>query len=170
MLIIFGILILAPIILTIWEGWFDCFYILLAVLLAVLTFIFMLIPTSVAGDALPDKTANVEKTIVEERIYAFEDNIIGTGNYFLFSGSYEEEPAYYYIVEREYGVKTEYVYADNAYIKFDLEPNEKPYKEVITYKGTGFVNNWILLHPVKEIVVFHIPKDSIKEDYNVDLK
>ena len=93
MLLIFGILILAPIILTIWEGWFDCFYILLAVLLAVLTFIFMLIPTSVVGDALPDKTANVEKIIVEERIYAFEDNIIGTGNYFLFSGSYNESNA-----------------------------------------------------------------------------
>ena len=138
MLLIFGILILAPIILSVWEGWFDCFYILLAVLLAVLTFIFMLIPTSVVGDALPDKTVNVEKTIVEERIYAFEDNIIGTGNYFLFSGSYNEEPAYYYIVEREYGVKTEYVFADNAYIKFDLESNEKPYKERLSHKRKHF--------------------------------
>lgn len=170
MLIIFGVLILVPIILTLWEGWFDGLYIFTSLLLAFMVFILMLIPTCITEVTLPDQTANVEKAIVEERIYAFEDNIIGTGNYFLFSGSYEEEPAYYYIVEREYGVKTEYVYADNAYIKFDLDPNEKPYKEVITYKGTGFVNNWILLHPVKEIVVFHIPKDSIKEDYNVDLK
>ena len=170
MLLIFGVLILAPIIFTLWEGWFDGFYVLFGFLLALLIFIFMLIPTSIVGDALPDKTVNVEKSITEERIYAFEDNIVGSGNYFLFSGSYNEEPAYYYIIEREYGVKTEYVYADNAYIKFDLESDEKPYKEVITYKGVGFVNEWILLHPEKEIVVFHIPKDSVKEDYNVDLK
>jgi hypothetical protein len=170
MLIIFGIAILVPIILTLWEGWFDFLYIMLSLLLAFMVFIVMLIPTTMAEETLPDQTANVEKTIIEERIYAFEDNIVGTGNYFLFSGSYNEEPAYYYIVEREYGVKTEYVYASKAYIKFDLDADEKPYKEVITYKGTGFVCEWILLHPQKEIVVFHIPKDSVKEDYNVDLK
>lgn len=170
MLLVFGILILAPIVLSLWEGWFDCLYIPIGFLLALLVFLLMIMPTAVVADALPDETVNVEKTIIEERIYAFEDNIVGSGNYFLFSGSYNEEPAYYYIIEREYGVKTEYTYADNAYIKFDLASNEKPYKEVITYKGTGFVNEWILLHPEKEIVVFHIPKDSVKEDYNVDLK
>lgn len=106
----------------------------------------------------------------EIAIYALEDNSQFTASSFLGSGYANEKPAYYYIIEREYGVKTEYVYADNAYIKFDLDSDEKPYKEVITYKGVGFVNEWILLHPEKKIVVFHIPKDSVKEDYNVDLK
>lgn len=167
--VIIALLLVLLIILKI-EGCIDFIDGMFAILIGVIVAAVLMVPSDMMAQTLPDRKTGIDKTITCENICAFEDNISGSGNYFLLSGSYEEEPCYYYVVERDYGMKTEWTYAEESYLKFDLKKDEQPYKETIIYRGTKFTDKFILFPFKKVIVVFHIPEGSLQENYNIDLK
>lgn len=117
--------------------------------------------------------SNIEYvTTDKEDLYALEDNVSSNGRVFLGSGTVEGESKYFYMISDELGYKTNSSSSSNSFIK-EIADNQNAYVEL---KKKQFKNNVVgFLFPLNWLeqgnaTVFHIPKGSISNDYNVDLK
>ena len=103
-------------------------------------------------DKLISKKAN-DKEIVE--IYSVDLEANGKGNFVLGCGNYNEKQYYFvYQATDDGGKKLQKYYYDDVTIYDNLETDEQPYMD-ITY-------SWD--------VKMYLPKDSIIQKYDVDLK
>ena len=103
-------------------------------------------------DKLISKKAN-DKEIVE--IYSVDLEANGKGNFVLVCGNYNEKQYYFvYQATDDGGKKLQKYYYDDVTIYDNLETDEQPYMD-ITY-------SWD--------VKMYLPKDSIIQKYDVNLK
>lgn len=103
-------------------------------------------------DKLISKKAN-DKEIVE--IYSVDLEANGKGNFVLGCGNYNEKQYYFVYQATDYGgKKLQKYYYDDVTIYDNLETDEQPYMD-ITY-------SWD--------VKMYLPKDSIIQKYDVNLK
>ena len=103
-------------------------------------------------DKLISKKAN-DKEIVE--IYSVDLEANGKGNFVLGCGNYKDEQYYFvYQATDDGGKKLQKYYYDDVTIYDNLETDEQPYMD-ITY-------SWD--------VKMYLPKDSIIQKYDVNLK
>lgn len=105
-----------------------------------------------------------------ENISALEDNSTVKGHSYLGSGYVDEELKYYYMVSEKGGRKFDYAAADHAVI---YEGYKKA--RVETYKPVFKSKLAKILFFSKETphenqYKFYVPKDSVTNEYNVDLK
>lgn len=167
-LIYFGIpvLVFIAILLTKHNNWgVEFIDVLFGVAMSFASFVGLLILTSILTMASPQEFISVGS----ESIYAIEFNTTISGNFFLGSGSFSSNEDYYYIGEYKEGKKIYNVSQNKAYIVEDNNTNPN----VETYK-TQFKNEWLRknipnAHEKREYK-FTIPENSIKYDYNIDLK
>lgn len=118
------------------------------------------------GIRLPD--SDITFTSKAEQIYALSDGQSAESSFFLGSGHVGGTVKYFYIADGEYGKTIKNVDAEKAYI---IEEDGEPYLEVKTgveYKKLK--DRFIHGEPHTVIYVFHIPKGSIKYNFNVDLE
>ena len=112
----------------------------------------MCIRDSFIIDKLISKKAN-DKEIVE--IYSVDLEANGKGNFVLGCGNYNEKQYYFvYQATDDGGKKLQKYYYDDVTIYDNLETDEQPYMD-ITY-------SWD--------VKMYLPKDSIIQKYDVNLK
>lgn len=118
----------------------------------------------------PEYTFEKESSI---EITSIEDNVASEGDFFLGSGSIEGKLKYFYTTKDEQGgYKVDSIPSSNTTIYMDIKDNEN--SRIETWKGepkSGILNSIIgsLKGNPSEYRV-HIPKGSLKENYNVDLK
>ena len=107
------------------------------------------------------------KLVNTNKIIALQDNITGEGSTtYLGAGHYEDNLNYFYATNTNMGVKIEKVQADFAYVQYSNTP------KIETYKVTGF-NKWttyLYAYPCYEIYKIYVPKGTIQQNYNIDLK
>lgn len=141
---------------------------LLALLLA---FLILMIPCGVIEDRLvDDPEAKVEETVID--IYALKDNVQGYGSFFLGTGTYDEEPVYYYVLKDKFGKKVEYLSLEDndIYINDNVPKDEQPTLTIYKYTSPSWVKNHFFLYPEKTVYVFNIPKGSITSEFEIDLE
>ncbi len=105
------------------------------------------------------------KVIKKQEIYSIKDSQSLNGSWTLFGGSIEEVDYYFFWIETENGKYKQKLEQDKSYI---IEENiEQPYYEKIEQicrnidgleTGCMYKNNYY---------IFHIPKGSIKYDYDL---
>ena len=167
-LIYFGIPILIFIVMLLTEhnrygvGLID---VLSGVTMSFVSFAGLLILTSILTIASPQEFV----TVGSESIYAIEFNSAISGSFFLGSGSFSSKENYYYIGEYKEGKKIYNVSQGRAYVVEDN--NNSPNVEI--YEAQ-FKNRWLRKNIPnaykKREYKFTIPENSIKYDYNIDLK
>lgn len=104
----------------------------------------------------------------ETKIVALKDNVTSKGSFFLGSGSIEGDMTYFYMVQKERGMKIESISAESAYI---VEEDRKD--GVIEEYDFRFKNEiiefWFPNWGIGDTVI-KIPKGSIIQNYSVDLE
>ena len=108
-----------------------------------------------------------EETVNTRNIYALNDASSIKGQFFLMSGSINEEYTLRYIINTPKGRQVKEIKENNIYIK---EGNYKPHLE---YHDIRFKNEkWYLLfsNPNENYTIFYVPENSIISDYNIDLE
>lgn len=130
------------------EGLINVICSIIGVLIAIL----FLVLLCFIIDKLISKKAN-DKEIVE--IYSVDLEANGKGNFVLGCGNYNEKQYYFvYQATDDGGKKLQKYYYDDVTIYDNLETDEQPYMD-ITY-------SWD--------VKMYLPKDSIIQKYDVNLK
>lgn len=167
-LIYFGVpvLVFIAILLTTHNNWGVGFMdVLFGAMMSFVSFVGLLILTAILTVAAPQEFIFVN----ESSIYAIEFNSTVSGNFFLGSGSFSSKENYYYIGEYKEGKKIYNVSQNRAYIVEDnnISPSVEVYE-------TQFKNKWLRKNipncHTREEYKFIIPENSIKYDYNIDLK
>ena len=167
-LIYFGVpvLIFIAILLTEHNRWGVRFIdVLFGAMMSFVSFAGLLVLTGILTIASPQEFV----TVGSESIYAIELNSKISGSFFLGSGSFSSKEDYYYIGGYKEGKKIYNVSQNKAYVVEDnnIKPNVEIYE-------TQFKNRWLRKnipngHKEREYK-FTIPENSIKYDYNIDLK
>ena len=105
-----------------------------------------------------------------QSISALEDNSTVKGNFYLGSGYVDEELKYYYMVSEQGGKKFSYAEADKAVI---YEGYKKARVETYTAVYKSDIAKFLFFSkdtPHSDQYKFYVPKDSVTNEYNVDLK
>lgn len=133
-------------------------------------FLVLLIPHMIIADNLVDNPkAVVEHEEIE--ICAIKDNITGSGSFFLGSGTYSKDPAYFYMVKSQHGKQMEHIEANNyVYVDDSLSNGETPYLDVISYTSDSWWINNLFMWPEANIYIFHVPEDSITTEFEIDME
>ena len=110
------------------------------------------------------------KKVDESSIIALNDSTGVSGQFFLGSGTVDSEQVYNYAYKDGDEIKVDTKKCNVSSIKYTNDN----YK-VETYRGklNSTVYNVLffgLLKPEKEKYIFYVPKGSVSENYNVDLK
>lgn len=104
----------------------------------------------------------------EQPIYSVVDNKGVEGNFALGYGRISDTLKYYYIIKDNYGQKVDSTKAENTHI---INTNDKP--EIKIYH-TSFKNKlWDLVafnFKEENDYILEVPNNTIKYDYNIDLK
>lgn len=103
-------------------------------------------------------------------ITALKDNGKTNGSFFLGSGNIGEDQYCFYIEETDKGKKMNKVIIDNGYIK---EESVKPYVDKYETHYTSKLVKWLFGEnkPLgSDEYVFHVPKNTVTTDFNVDMK
>lgn len=108
-------------------------------------------------------------TVEEHKLYALNDNDATQGEFFLSSGYVKEELVYRYVIDTEKGKHVEEDKADNAYIK------EGDYEPVVKKHTNEFKRNWYYWFGCPRFeregyTEFYVPRNTITNEYNIDLK
>ena len=119
----------------------------------------------IVGFALP-----YDEVVIKQPIYALNDSSETDGRKFLFSGYVDEKLVYRYVVGSDKGKCIKSCDSDDAYIK-DIE-SDNPYVEYHDYK---FKYSWFGLFAMdykslEGYSIFYVPKETITNEYNVDLQ
>lgn len=138
---------------------------MLSILMSFCSFIGLLILTFLFTLGAEQEFVFIDKT----PIFAIEYSSELSGSFFLGSGSFSSKNEYYYIGEYKGGKKIYNTPQDLSYV---LEDNNK--SPSVEIQRTEFKNSWLQknipnMHTKTEYK-FTIPKNSIKYDYNIDLK
>lgn len=106
--------------------------------------------------------------IDNKEVYALQDNVGTVGHFFLGSGSVDGELKYYFMIKEDKGMHVQSVDAKDSYVNEinSIQPNVDYYEQ--QFKNE-FVQWLTPAWPSKEYV-FEIPKDSIIQNYNIDLQ
>tara|TARA_R110000782_G_C14630275_1_gene394341 strand:+ start:43 stop:546 length:504 start_codon:yes stop_codon:yes gene_type:complete len=116
--------------------------------------------------ALPTEVLKEDSPNIKELV-SLQDGSSVSGNFFLGCGSINGSMkyTYYYEVEKDLFKmgRTDY---DRVLIKYDSIPR----LETFRYVQTDYWLNWfsIDLGQIKPQYIFHVPKGTIKNDYNLD--
>lgn len=148
-----------------------CYSFLWGLLALFLAFLILMIPCGVIENHLVnDPKAKVEETVID--IYALKDNTQGYGNFFLGTGTYKEDPVYYYVAKDKFGKKVEHLSLEDndIYVNDDVPKGEQPTLIVYKYTPSSWIKNHFFLYPEKTIYVFNIPKGSITSEFEIDLE
>ena len=99
-----------------------------------------------------------------EYIYSLKDSSSVDGNFFLGSGSVNDDLEYRYFIKSDdnsliYGS----ISADKVQIKFDDLPRIEKYKNVSKY------SDWVIVPSCEKKDTLFIPKNSVIQDISVDL-
>jgi len=127
------------------------------------------IVASIIGGLLYLSDIPQERNFVsEEQIYSIVDNQGFNGQFVLGCGTVQSNIRYYYTIKDEYGTKVSSVDMNTTHIiNVNNEPKIKKYH-------TDFKNKiWDLIAVnFKEIddYILEVPNDTIKYEYNIDLK
>lgn len=111
------------------------------------------------------------ETIESTEIYCLVDNRNVEGNYFLFSGSVDEELYYYYVHNNSLGRVTDKIPASSSYINYvsqDFRVETVKAKHKNRFIGYWLGADWVCIEKYK----IYVPEGSItcEGDYNIDLK
>lgn len=122
----------------------------------------------IIGMAIPS-SAYVESS---NPIYGIEDKFNTSGSFFLGCGGFGEQLKYYYIEETDKGLKTTSGGGEDFYLKIiedDSEPRIENYEYAFKNRSWNLVAH-IGFNDYYGYSVLFVPKDTIKVDYNIDLK
>lgn len=97
------------------------------------------------------------------KLLALNDSSSTSGSFFLGSGSFDEEPAFFFYQQGERGATLEHVDADVALII--EEDIKQPY---ISFTRTTTENRFWYIGGTETNYEFHIPKGSITNSYVLD--
>lgn len=103
----------------------------------------------------------------EQKIYALNDSSSIT---YIYRGYMNEKLVYRYVIETDKGKHVEKVAADNCYIK------EGDYSPKIVKHNSVFANAWfyMIAYDLKEdssyYYEFYVPKNTVTEQYKIDLE
>lgn len=113
--------------------------------------------------------APVENKVVEKNIYALNDTSSAKGMAYLFSGYVNDELKYRYVIDTPDGKQVKETETDNVFIKEgDYTPKIKIHKKVLKNKTYGILFFTSLSD--EEKVEFYVPKNTVINEYNVDLQ
>ena len=113
--------------------------------------------------------APVENKVIEKKIYALNDTYSNQGTPYLYSGYIDNELKYRYIINTSNGKQVKETKTSNVFIKEDdCEPKVKIYKRVLKNKIYGWL--FFVELPDEDKVEFCVPKDTVINDYNIDLQ
>ena len=104
------------------------------------------------------------KIIKHENLYALEDSPQST---YLFRRSTEKDETLFYVIEDEYGFKIKSVSAEHAHIQYT---EDNPRLKIYRGEFSNPYLKYVLFNGYKDHYIFYVPYDSIKSDYNIDLK
>lgn len=125
----------------------------------------------VASSALAFFVFNVETPPMKyegrSNILSLEDSSSTEGNFFLGSGSVKEKPVFWYYEDSGDYSTLEYQYAyKSRIIEGDIDqPHVKYYEEGVDWRWLYFAATG-----QPDYVEFHVPKDTIVTNYNLDAK
>lgn len=103
----------------------------------------------------------------EDEIVALNNTHEYEGSFFLGSGTIDGKQKYYYMIEEEKGINIKSVNAEKSYVKEDNNKNPK-----IEYMSSEFTNNVarkLFINGLSSEYIIHIPENSIKYDFNIEL-
>lgn len=142
---------------------------ILSMLIGVVSFIItFLILALTYGIAETIATTNYELKSTQ-KIYCLNDNGDINGKMYLFSGSVSEEDVYKMYIDNNGGKSLLKVSADNSIIYEDNQTQIQTYECKFQNKFIIFLlGEYTLFSPNKYEI--HIPKESITNQYNIDLK
>lgn len=111
----------------------------------------------------------IDTIVSEESIYSLQDNIsISSNGAFTIYHSTEENKYYYYVYdEKNNGLKYGSCSSKNIIIRFDDNPRLVKYRVQTKNKK---LCRWFFDINSKDYKVLYIPKDSIVNSVNIDLK
>ena len=130
---------------------------------------FLLIP--LIGSPVYFVGATSEQKIIDTKnvdLIALNDTSTIGGSFYLNCGSVDGKMEYRYLYDTDKGIAQKSANANSSYIK-EYSEISVPYVEVrTTIPENGFLA-WLSGYKGEEYI-FHLPKGSIKVDYNVNLK
>lgn len=103
-----------------------------------------------------------------KEVYALQDNMNTTGQFFLGSGSVDSKMKYYFIVKEDKGMNMQSVDAKESYVNEidNAKPNVNHYQQQFKNKTV----QWLTPAWPSDEYIFEIPTDSIIQNYNIDLQ
>jgi hypothetical protein len=123
-----------------------------------LSLIIIIIGSLFTGCGMPND--NISKEEQKRELISISNSTQISGNFFLGSGSINEQPVfYYYYKTQNSSIKLSYALAGLSEIFTDIKVGEKPY---VIYKPVG----WSTYESWK----FHIPIDSIISTFELDVR
>lgn len=142
----------------------DFVAIILDIILSLIIFTTCSLAVAAIGSVLPEEEYLYQETSLP--IISLEDNMKQQGNFFLGTGTADEQLYYYFVLNTEHGFKVENVSAKDTYIRYDSQPR------IIIKRAIGFKNwyNYIWAIPIKTQNVIYVPEGTIINNYNIDLQ
>lgn len=127
-----------------------------------------MIASMVGGILYVAEIPQESKLVSEVQIYSVVDNKGLNGQFALGYGKVSDELKYYYIVKEELGERVDSIQADHAYIN-----NTTDAPKIITYEQDFKNKAWELIgvnFRQKNYYILEVPNNTVKYDYNIDLK
>ena len=110
----------------------------------------------------------LNQVVEEQEIYALTDNSSVEGVHYLFSGYIDEDLVCRYVVNTDKGKHIEETDVDNVYI------NEGDYKPLVKHYTYVLEKEWhnLFAHELftDDYYEFYVPKNTVTNEYNIDLK
>ena len=119
----------------------------------------------IAGGIISVNIDPVE-THTETELVALSDGQSISGDFFLGCGVVDETTYYFYIVNTEYGMKSEKISADNVYIQYC---SETPKIDRITKDFPADSWYWVGIPCWQDTYIMYVPEGSVTSNFNVDL-
>lgn len=113
--------------------------------------------------------APVENKVIEKNIYALNDTSSVKGMAYLHSGYVNNKLRYRYVIDTPDGKQVKETETDNVFIKEgNYTPKVKIHKKVLKNKIYDFI--FFVLLPDEEKVDFYVPKNTVINEYNIDIQ
>lgn len=114
------------------------------------------------------------KEVERTPIYSIVDNENTNGRFYLGYGSLNTNLYYYYLKDGQMGYVVDKICCDNVELTFRDDNESIGYLVVYQYSFDAlhdfFAFGYTPFKKKKDIISFELPKDTIKIDFNIDLK
>lgn len=131
-------------------------------------FVGFIIASMIGGILYIVEIPQESKLISEVQIYSVVDNKGLNGQFALGYGKVSDELKYYYIVKEELGERVDSIQADHTHIQ---NTNDTP--KLKTYERDFKNKVWLILginFRQNNYYVLEVPNNTVKYNYNIDLK